>query len=719
MRKQLDIAELNRLYSEAESVDQNLFSEQRSNVLLTCGDHYTKEGSRFWNRLRDYKDVSSEQKLRLTKNHIQKIVKTYVNNIVSFAPSVAVVPKNESELQDQKSAELHNATWQDIRQRHRIRQKTREWAEDYCTIGETFVKVFWDESAGKFLGYKAQQNELGQDVSDEQGQLKASETPVFAGDLVFERIFAFNVLRDPSAKSFEDAKYVCIRKMIDVDQLKSMVGDDEAKLKFITAGQDKTYTVFEGNQGYKQVKDQALLREFYFRPCHEYPQGWYSISTEDGILFEGELPLGIFPIKYVGFDEIPTCPRARSIIKQLRPYQAEINRAASKIAEHQITLGDDKILIQNGTKITNGGALPGVRAVSYTGMTPTFLPGRSGEQYLGYMQSQIKEMYEIANVYEDSEEKQTQLDPYALLFRSLRNKKKFSTYAEKFEQFLIDICETALRFRIAYSTPDDLVPAIGRREMINISELKGHDDSCYQIKLEPQSDDMETKLGKQITMTHVLQYVGGQLGKDDIGKILRNMPYVNEEEMLGDLTLDYDNAVNDILAMDRGDFRAANQYDNHPYMIKRLINRMKQADFQYLPPQVQQMYQAKIKQHEDMEAKAQAQILAAKSEYIPTGGYMVVCDLYVSDPTNPTKTRRARVPYQSLEWLIKKLDAQGMSLSQLEQMNTAAQADMASRFLQHQAQQPQMTAGPTPNLNSGDGSAVQPPGNPAPASGRI
>src|SRR3954469_10760630 len=102
------IEELNQLYSESETCDKEIFAEQRSNLLLIAGEHYNKRKNEFYRRIRDNKELSEEQKLRLTKNHIQKIIKTYVNNVISAAPGVGFEPKNDNELQDQKAAELHH-----------------------------------------------------------------------------------------------------------------------------------------------------------------------------------------------------------------------------------------------------------------------------------------------------------------------------------------------------------------------------------------------------------------------------------------------------------------------------------------------------------------------------------------------------------------------------------------------------------------------------------
>jgi hypothetical protein len=353
------------------------------------------------------------------------------------------------------------------------------------------------------------------------------------------------------------------------------------------------------------------------------------------------------------------------------------------MAEHQITLGDDKLLIQSGTKITHGGSLAGVRGIQYSGTPPGILAGRSGEQYLAYMQSQIVEMYQASNVNEDSEETtNANTEPYTMLYRSIRNKKRFSLYGMKFEEFLVDICETSLELAKHYYTDEMLIPAVGKREYVNIPEFRNSQKLCYQIKVEPQVDDIETKMGKQLAMTQVIQYVGKELGKDAIGRIIRAMPFVNEDEAFNDLTINYDNSVNDILALDRGELPEINMEEDHIYAVKRLTQRMKQSDFKFLPPQVQMNYKLFRKQHEEINVMQQRMILAAQADFIPTGGYLVTCDFYVNDPSDPARTRRARLPYQAIDWLIKRLGDQGMSLQSLEGMQQSALSEMGGMLKQ-------------------------------------
>lgn len=155
--------------------------------------------------------------------------------------------------------------------------------------------------------------------------------------------------------------------MVDVKELEAIYTDEGAK-KIIGEGDSDEFIVFDTNKKqYRSENRQSLVRYHFFRPCKQYPQGYYYISTERGILEDGEIPFGIYPIIWQGFDTYSTNPRGYSIIKIARPYQAEINRASSQAATHQITVGDDKIIYQGGTNLAPGALLPGVRGITYQG----------------------------------------------------------------------------------------------------------------------------------------------------------------------------------------------------------------------------------------------------------------------------------------------------------------------------------------------------------------
>lgn len=684
--KSPSIDELNRFYSDGETADSDLYAEQRSNVLLSGGEHYSRKNSKWWNRLRESKELYNEQKLRLTKNHLHKITRTYENNILSQAPGVMPTPNNPKELQDQKAAELNKAVWEYAKTSQHLRMKTHSWVKDFIEIGECIAKIYWDPMAGRFMGYEQAVDDMGQPQVDDMGQPVSSGKAVFTGDLVFERIYGFNTIRPAEAKTIAEAKWLCVRKMVHVNDLKELVGDDEEKKKKIQATRDETFFVFDGaKSNYSKSENQALVKEWFFRPSYDYPDGWFVIQTGELILAEGPLPYGIFPIVYEGFDEIQTTPRHRSIIKQLRPYQYEINRAGSKIAEHQVTLGDDKVILQNGAKVTSGPQLPGIRTMFVTGQAPTILEGRTGAQFLDYMNAQISEMYQVAGIAEDSEEKEGG-DAFTNLYRSIRDKKKFSLYAEKFENFLVNVCKTYLSLAREYFDENMLIPMVGRSEYVNIAEFKSAEPLCYQIKIEPMSEDVTSMMGRHLAMNTILQYVGGNLEKDDIGKIIRQMPFANTEEVYSDFTLDYDAATNLILALDRNEEPMISKQDNGQYMLKRLTARQKQSDYRLLSPEIQAKYDQTIQAYEQIEASKAEEIKKAQNEFIPASGPAIKCDYYIPDPNQPSRSIRATVPAEALDWLIKRLSEQGSSQEQLALQSTQVQADISRMITKNSPQ---------------------------------
>lgn len=688
MQKKKTIEELNKVYNEAETCDSEIFAEMRSNVLLVGGEHYQRRNSSYWNRVRETKNLSDSQKLRLTKNHIYKIAKIKKNLILSHASGVRVVPNNESELQDQKAAELNQSVWEYIKVQQSMRKKVNQLASDFHDLGECVCKIYWDPSAGKLIGYEQAVDENGELQVDESGQPVSSGRGIFSGDLIIERILGFNLLRCPSARTMEQSPYLIYRKIVNYQDLLPLVEGDEDKEKLIKNGKDDTYIVFDSNkQNYDKEKSVVTLREYYYRPCADYPNGYYYITTDLGILWEGELPYGIFPIVYEGHDEIPTTPRHRSPIKQLRPYQIEINRASSKIAEHQISLGDDKLIVQSGAKVTPGSILPGVRTIQVAGIAPTVLPGRSGDQYFSYVEGQIAEMYSAAMIPEDSEEKGDN-DAWAVLWKAVRHKKKFILDAEKFENFLKNVCQTSLDLARNYCDENMLIPMVGRSEIVNISEFKNSDPLKTQIKVEPANDDLETMMGKQLMLQHILQYASGQLKREDIGKLIRLMPFANGEQSFDDFTIDYDRATNIILALDRGESPTPNKYDDGPYLIKRLTARMSQSDFVFLNQQIQQNYQNIVNIYEQQEAEKTRQIQAAEAQLIPTSGAMIKVAWYVKDPSNPARSIQATLPASSIEWLVQRLSDQGTAQETLSEMGKGS-PDVVQKFNELGANGPQ------------------------------
>jgi hypothetical protein len=694
--KKHNLAELNQQYKDAESCDDEVFAEMRSNLLLVSGNHYSKKTSSFHSTIRNSQKLTENQKLRLTKNHLPRITKLYEQAINSKVPGVIPAPQNPLEAQDRKAADLNAAVWSDAKYRYNLKEKFREYIANFVEIGEMCAFMFYDPNEGEHIGYAPKMGPDGQPELDEQGQMIRDESqPIFSGGFQFKNIPGFNLLRAPQAKSMKTSPYVILREMVDKTELEQAYGGDKEKMKFIGEGDHDEFIVFDTNKKqYREESSQVLLRYHFFRPCKRYPNGYYYIATQRGILEEQELPYGIWPIIWEGFDTFSTNPRGYSIIKVARPYQAEINRASSQAATHQITVGDDKIIYQGGTKLQQGALLPGVRGITYNGQPPQILPGRSGEQFLPYIEQQISEMYAACMVEEISMDNQSgQMDPYILLFRSGSQKAKFSRYTEKVENFMKEFCKTYLDLARHYMPDDAVVMAVGKSEAINISEFKNTAPLSYQIHIEEQSEDISDRMGQQLALQHLIQYSGQNLDPKQIALLAKEMPFLKNTPIVKRLTLDYDNAENDMLQLERGQLPFVSPMAENQIYIDEVTHRMKQSDFQQLPQNVKMLYDQYLTIHEDEFKKKEMAKQQAKDGFIPTGGSLITVSMHLPDPNTSSGTRQVRLPYESIMDLIKKLEAQGHTLQSLESMNDGVIADMMKRM---PAQQPQQLNAPPP-----------------------
>lgn len=648
------------------------------------GQHYNNRNSRFFKNVRDNSALDVTQKIRLTKNHINKITNTYINNIVSYSPGVTIIPKTDGELHDKKDAELSLAVWQDIKYRHKYREHVRNLADDFCVLGEMWMKVTFDEGLGDLIGY----------ADDGKGK-PDKKRPILSGDYIFERFPGYDGFMDPAAKSISEARWIGFRKLVDKEELKKQLeakykGNElEEKIKLLQEDKDETYAVFQpANAQVFETKGKCFIKEFYYRPCKDLPLGWFVIKAVNGILFEGDLQLdkqgkAIFPIISQTFDTYHGSPRGYSGIKQIRPLQAEVNRCASKIAEHQIILGDDKVYTTMGGGISEGAKLPGVREVKIkAGMTPTVMQGRDGSQFVTTMESSISEMYRMRDVKEDSlGAKDVNPDIMSTLYRSLREKKPYVLYSEKFERFLVDWCDIVLRLAKANYRDEMIVRAVGKSEAINIAEFRESDDMAYSIKLEALSEDIESVMGKYLVTRDLLQYAGSSLTPEQLGVIASSgLPFI-DKTALNPLTKKHKSLESLILQMDRGEEPVISQFDDNKRILETIVDRMNEDSFKYIVmknPKIYDIYLSQYEERTNIQKQQLEELKNANMGIIPTGGVKVKVDAWIPDPKDPTggKPMRAVMDQVTLEWLFDRLGKQGEEMMSLQQMPNQAQIDI-------------------------------------------
>jgi hypothetical protein len=719
--KKHEHSDLMKLYHDGEQVDSGVFAEMRSNILIMSGNHYQKV-SKGLDRNLLRAGVDKSKRLRLVKNHTAKAVSDRKDIISSMVPGVMINPKSDKELRHQKLAELYQAIWKHGRESNDWEEFQSRTVDNFEELGECASRIIFNPTKGGLKGFK-QKTELVDDQElplfidragestfqshDEMGQphelMQDEEQPVFKGKVCIERVPGFDILRDRAAKNLKESPWVMTRKMMDKKELESLIEsspmeDDEKKEKLNAIGEagQTSFQVFNGSSGsFQKSEHEVLVVECYFRQSAKYPKGYYYIFTFGGTLFDGEIPFGefgdiAFPIKWEANEVYETSARGYSPIKRVRPAQLEVNRCSSSISETQIVMGADKILLNNGSKFTQGVSQPGFRSYQYSGGEPIVVPGRSGDQYLGYLEHNISEIYSLLQIPENENAMAQNFDPKAELYKRQTQKARFTKAKEKLERYYKSVARTYLFLAQKYIDDEELQKICGRSETVNLQEIRDASDIDYVIELEAVSGDLETQMGKTIELETILQYAGKDLDDTTRKILLSQFPMLNKEQAFKHLTLELENITADLLALDRGENPQVNKYDDHDMYIKFLTNRIKQKDFKLLAPKIQHDYAMRIKAHEDVKAQQLDEISKAQSGFIPTDGAWVKCDLYVNDPNNPNKQSRATFPTSALEWLQDKMSSQGMAQQRMQELsNVGSQSDIAGMYNQAHMPPPQ------------------------------
>lgn len=722
--KKYDIAYLNKLYSEAESADSDVFAEMRSNTLMVSGQHYKKISRGLDNNLRG-RGVEKSKRLRLVKNHTAKAMSDIRDIFASMTPGVLPYPANASELADQKAAELAKSVWLDGQRKNNFGEKISEFRNSFTTLGEACSKVYFDPTKGRLKAYKQKVDQDGNNLfTDPNGQETtesgyidpmtgqqiqfqplADETkPVFSGLTVIEKFEAYNLLRLKNSKSIRDSRALIYRKMVETGDAKALIDaapdlskeEREQLHEYIKGASETTYKVFDGATGSFQDSDgQVMFREYYFRQSPEFPKGYYFITTEKGILFQGEIPFGehgeiAFPIKWAGCELYDGSARGFSYIKRIRPCQLEINRCSSATSETQITVGWDKVILQKGAKFSRGVDQPGMRVFYSTDGTPTLLPGRSGDQFIPYLEYNVNELYKLVNIPENSNPIAQGFDPKAELFKRQSQKARFTESSTRFANFLVENCEAYLFLASKYMSEEDLIAAVGKKEAPNIKEFKNVDCIDYKVKLLEVSDDLDSMMAKTLELETIVQYMGKNMDEETAKAVIAQFPILNKTQALKHLTMELDNINSDILALDRGEEVRVDRDDDHALFVRHLTHRMKRRDFRLLDKTIQQKYMDIRKQHQMFIAQIGQEEQAAQAGFIPSGGALVKVNMYHNpDPTNPGKSQLAMAPVESIQWLLKRLAAQGSGQEMLASMGSAgAAADVGLMMNQNQQGMP-------------------------------
>ena len=343
-----------------------------------------------------------------TTNYILPVVRTIVSQLTKQRPE-AIVRPNSKDPRDIASAKLGDLALDVKNEELREDEKNQEKAYWGVITGTAFKKIFWDESGNKAikipqyemvtenitdeLGQPVQQmNELSQPMTDKMGQPiyqtrqvekenGIKEYPI--GDVNSAIITPFNIAFHLSARSPLELEWIMEYSIQKLGWIKRTYGKTEpgytgkanevSEEKDLSAVMQLEYRLrtltgrrsgghyATGSSGYIDIKNSAVVKEYYQKPNSEYPNGRMCVVANGRTLYDGDNPYYVEGVDdswnpYVEwrFEIVPGRAWGKGLVEELIPINRRINAIDSLIILNRRTMAIPQWLLPDGCGVPNG-----------------------------------------------------------------------------------------------------------------------------------------------------------------------------------------------------------------------------------------------------------------------------------------------------------------------------------------------------------------------------
>lgn len=240
-------------------------------------------------------------------------------------PKYEVRPESQ-DCDDKEASRLSLQVLNWIWDEQNINEKRIPLMMQVQTYGHAYVKVCWDECAGKSM------------VDPITGELD------YEGDVSIEVCSAFEFFPDPLAKSFEEVKktWICQAKIRPLEYFRKhypekgilVKSEDPWLLSLQYEGRINVMNT-RGSSGFaaEQMKNSAIEVIKYEARSKDFPNGRMIIAANGILLADKELPCGEIPI--AKFDDVVIGSKyySEAICTHLRPIQDQFNETVKRRSE--------------------------------------------------------------------------------------------------------------------------------------------------------------------------------------------------------------------------------------------------------------------------------------------------------------------------------------------------------------------------------------------------
>jgi hypothetical protein len=314
--------------------------------------------------------------VRLVSNQIVTGAHSLLAKMTKTKPVIHATPGSGSDV-DLKAAQMAESLleywWDDLNLDDAL-EEALLWA---IITGQGYWKISWDKHAGKAMKFLL--DPQGKPILDDslkdlfrskltQQGIQPQEKTVYLGDLKVEVPSPFDTYVDPSARVWEDAKFIFCEHNLDPDEIHARWG--------VWVEPDKISAAPDASLPFGSANDSAehnvkAVHIGYFRPSPAIPDGRYVVWLDkpNQILEDTPWPYPSHELPFVKFPgvRVPGQVYDTSVVEHAIPLQKELNRTISQIIQYKNLTIKPRVWSPTG-------ALAGTRLTDEPGVVQEYNP---------------------------------------------------------------------------------------------------------------------------------------------------------------------------------------------------------------------------------------------------------------------------------------------------------------------------------------------------------
>lgn len=564
-------------------------------------------------------------------NQMAPIIETRLAKLKRLNPVLKVRPAT-SDKEDLSSAKVCNKileSTQKDQDMKNIQMEANTWMEH---TGTGFIKPVWNPNKGRKVGI------IGGSVENEEtGKKENFERFVREGNIETVAVSPFEIFPDSNFNTtVEKCNSIIHARSYHIKDIENIWGVEVEgrEINVFTLEYNSTGIGSMGvyNTSYsvstQSKKDNAIVYEYWEKPCAKYPNGRLIICTDDKLLYAGKIPYKdhdgeeYVPIIQQKCTERPNCFWGKSVGERLIPIQRQYNALKNRKTDYMNLVSIGVLTYEEGTVDSDilemEGLPPGSMLPRKPGSAPpTFIqPAPLPSTFEMEEQNLLKDFNRISGVSEISRDSAAPTgvsSGIAIGILQEQDDTRLSLTGEYIEMANLKLGEMWLWMYKQFVKMERITRSVGQNMDIDVVYWAGKDITSFDVYLDGSSALSETPAQRKQTVIDMFN-MGifndpdtGRITRDGQMKILQKLEFGDWEFSLADDELHKQRATRENRMAQMEEPIQVRQYDEDVIHMNEHVRFMLSAEYDDLvdeTPEIDALLNAHIDEHvANMQAK--------------------------------------------------------------------------------------------------------------------